>query len=129
MNILELRKAIQTFLLTKTTRVYFENAPENAAYPYVVFNLPSSTENYQREDFRLEVDIWGNSNDTTALETLVGNIDGDGHISAATGLHRKHIYTNGVIQADIYRESRLVITDPDESVKRRQLIYTVKTYL
>lgn len=130
MNIIELQKQIVTFLTTKATRVYFREAPENAVYPYVVYNLPSSIENYSnREDFILEIDFWDNSNLTTVIDTLVGSVDGDGDISSPTGLHRKLIYVDGTISAKLYREARLVIDDEDKRIEHRQLRYLMQTYL
>ena len=129
MNILKLQEQIFTFLKTKSSRVFFQEAPANTVYPYVVYDLPNSNENFEREDFVLEVDLWDDTTNTTAIETLVGNIDGDGHISAPTGLHRKNIYVDGVISAKIYRESRLTIVDEDPRIKRRQLRYQIQAYL
>ena len=128
MNILELRKQLVIFLETKATRVYYQNAPEDATFPYVTFSLASSIEDYQREIFTLNVDVWDNSEATTTLETLVGDIDGDGAISSATGLHRKHFYSANV-QFDAYRATRLTIDDEDERIKRRQLVYNLYVYL
>ena len=129
MNILKLQEQIVTFLKTKATRVYFQKAPDNATFPYIVYDLPNSGENFSREDFILEVDFWDNVLDTTVLETLVGSVDGDGHILNPTGLHRKNIYVNGVISAKFYRQARLTIVDEDDRIKRRQLRYQVQAYL
>ena len=130
MNVLELRKQIQTFLLTLCDRVYHERATETTAYPYIVFTLSDSFElEGNREDFDVEIDVWGLSSNTVELETLVGNIDGDGSLTNPTGLHRKLIYDNGVLSAKLYRDRRLVITDEDVRIRRRQLKYNVQTYL
>jgi hypothetical protein len=130
MNTLELKKAIETFLKTKATRVYQRKAPVNASFPYVVWNMPSSdTEYSKREDIILEVDIWDNSNLTIVIDTLVGNIDGDGDIKNPTGLHRKNIFTNNVLSAKIYRTNRYEIEDENETLVRRQLRYKIQTYL
>ena len=101
------------------SNVYFEQAPENATFPYIVFKLPNSTENEAREDFILEVDIWDNNSDTTTLETLTNNID--------TQLNRTH-HTETNVVCSIYRINRLMIPDPDPNIRRRQLRYQVQTY-
>lgn len=130
MNIIELQKQITSFLLTKSTRVYFRKAPENSVFPYVVYNLPNSEAGYsEREDIILEVDIWDNTNLTQTIDTLVGAIDGDGDLKDPTGLHRKLIYIGGSLSAKIYRENRLIIDDEDSSIERRQLRYSIQTYL
>ena len=130
MNVLELKKQLQTFLKTKATRVYYERANHVSTYPYVVFNLRNSIEQEgNREDFILEIDVWGYEDGVTALETLVGNIDGDGSLTSPTGLHRKLIYVSDSISIKLYRESRLDIADSDERVRRRQLRYIAQVYL
>jgi hypothetical protein len=130
MNTLELKKAIETFLKTKATRVYQRKAPAGVSFPYIVWNMPSSNSEYsKREDIILEVDVWDNSNLTIIIDTLVGNIDGDGDIKNPTGLHRKNIFSNGVLSAKIYRTNRYEIEDENETLVRRQLRYKIQTYL
>lgn len=129
MNVIELQKQIYAFLKTKCDRVFYEDAPDDAIYPYVVYDFPSSLENYSnREDFMLDVDIWDNATNTKPIETLVGDINGDGDIDIPTGLHRKLIYINGV-SAKIYKEGRFNIRDEDKRIKHRQLKYRIQTYL
>ena len=132
MNTIELKKMIYTFLKTKASRVYPDDAvPENAVLPYTTYHLTSSftDENQKLEIFTLIVDNWDNNSDTTALETVTGNIDGDGHVSAATGLHRKKYYVSGTLQVCVYREARLEIEDEDPAIRRRELRYEVQAYL
>jgi len=129
MNTLELQRQITTFLTTKAIRVYFEGAPDNAVYPYIVYNLVSSNEMLSnREDFDLEIDIWDNSSDTTNIETITGNIDGDGNVFTPSGLHRKMWFING-FSAKCYRINRLIIPDEDKRIRRRQLKYIIHSYL
>lgn len=102
-------------------RVYHEEAPQDAELPYITYNFPTSNENYQREDFILEIDVWGKAPYTVPLETLVNSID--------SALHRSQYYAAGVVQASTYRINRLAIPDPDQDIRRRQLRYQVHTYL
>jgi len=132
MNTIELKKMIYTFLKAKTSRVYpADSVPDNAVLPYTTYHLTSSftDENQKLEVFTLLIDIWDNKSDTTALETLVGSVDGDGHVSAATGLHRKKYFASGTLQSCFYREARLEIEDEDPAIRRRQLRYAVQAYL
>jgi hypothetical protein len=133
MNTIELKKMIFTFLETKTARVYASDAvPSNVALPYTTYSLISSftDENQRLEVFTLLVDNWDNNPDTTALEILTGNIDGNGDKVSATGLHEKKYFVSGLLQACFYREVRLEIKDDDDpAIRRRQLRYTVQAYL
>lgn len=116
---LELRKAIQALLKSVHPRVYFVDAPKNTTFPYVVYNLPTSTDAGGREDFILEVDIWDRGNDTNTIDTLTQNID--------NVLNRQHSVNEKVL-VNFYRVNRLVLTDQDKSIKRRKLTYQAKTY-
>lgn len=127
MKMTELISGIRSFLLTKATRVYFRKAPSTAAFPYVVFDLPSSYSSRPSEDFSLEVDVWDDKQDTTALENLTESIDGNGDIFSPTGLNYKTI-TSANLTATSYREARLIVPDDDERINRRQLRYTVRAY-
>ena len=131
MNVIEMKKQIYTYLRTKADRVFEAQAPAKTAYPYVVYKLQNSMThvNEEREDFDLIVDVYGNEQfDSTAVDTIVGSIDGNGAITSASGLHRKHYYESGKLQADFYRTSRNDISD-DENIRQVQLIYDVMTYL
>jgi hypothetical protein len=132
MNTIEIKKMIHAFLKTKTPRVYASDAvPDNAALPYTTYELTSSftDENQKLEVFTLLVDSWDNNPDTTALETVIGSIDGDGNKVTATGLHNKKYFASGILQACFYREARLEIEDEDPAIRRRQLRYSVQAYL
>ena len=132
MNVIELKKMIYAFLITKSSRVFDTEAPPKLAYPYIVYTLENSftDTNQKREDFDLAIDIYDNNQfDATDIDALVSSIDGNGAISNATGLHRKHYYVASTLQADIYRTSRDTICEDDENIKHVQLTYEVMTYL
>lgn len=100
-------------------RVHLELAPQEEQYPFIVFRLPSSVENEQREDFIVEVDIWDNSADTTALENLTSAVD--------KALDRLR-FNNTQVQTCLYRMNRLMVPDTDPQIRRRRLRYQAKTY-
>lgn len=128
MNTIELRKQITVLLKSKHTRVFSENAPKDTQFPYVTYDLPDSSMVSQREDFKLIIDVWDTSNDTTAIETLVGNIDGDGDPLSPSGLDNKTFYVSGVMSATLHKTGRFNVPDTDRQINRRQLRYTVQTY-
>ncbi len=113
-------------LITDTIRAvaphaYLEEAPKDATYPYVVYRLPTSTEEEHREDFILEVSLWDRGLDTTAVEGLTANVD--------AALNRmKHLAPALDMQVSVYRINRLMIPDPDPMIRRRELRYQLKAY-
>ena len=132
MTVKELKTAIYEFLITKTTNVYDTQSPSKIVYPYVIYTLDlSSTDtNEVREDFDLTIDVFDNCQfDSSALDVLVSAIDGDGAIVSASGLHRKHYYVSGVLQADIYRNGRNILAEENENIGHVELSYDVMSYL
>lgn len=100
-------------------RVYFEEAEENAIFPYVVYRVPVSTKNYSRDDIILEVDIWGNGS-AMVVETIANAVQAK--------LDRFHYFQDGNLQTSIYQINRLRIADPDPDLTRRQLRFRCDTY-
>jgi hypothetical protein len=100
-------------------RVHYQDAPDKAVYPYLVYNLPNSTDDGTLENFVLDVDGWDNTTITTALETLMDAADKE--------LHRKTVVV-GNLSLTLYRENRLPLEDDDKRLRRRKYIYQVRTY-
>jgi hypothetical protein len=100
--------------------VYNEEAPAVAKYPFLVFSPSSTTlQNDTSEDVLLDIDIWDNEKDTTNIEKLNKQI--------YTGLDH-YTYTATAVGISFYCTSRLRIPVPDESLRRRQLRFVVKTF-
>lgn len=116
---IELRKAIQTQLETAADRVYYRVAPQNATYPYIVFDLPTSY-GEEPEIYTLDIDGWDNVTDPTALETLMDAVD--------KALHRKVLYTTDKVGVKFFRENRLTLDDDDARLKRRTYIYSARAF-
>jgi hypothetical protein len=131
MNTVELKKMIFAYLKAITPSVYEVEAPAKVSYPYVVYTLQYSTTNIneKREDFNLYIDIYDNDQfNSLIIDALIGSIDGNGAIVSASGLHRKHYYVAGTLQADFYRTSRETVEE-DDNIRHMQLQYDVMTYL
>ena len=100
--------------------VYFEQAPSEAIFPYVVYTFPNSFTVEEQEIFVLDVDIWDDKQDTTALETLASSI--------WKALNR-YLHIDENIQFTIYRSNRLPeLEDDNPAIKRRKLIFELKYY-
>jgi hypothetical protein len=131
-NVLELKKAIFAFLAIKSSRVFDYKAPPNINYPYVTFILENSDtdDNQKMEIFELTIDIYDNNLfDWTVIDMLENQIDGDGSITSATGLHRKHYYEAGVLRFESYRYMRDIIEEKENNVIHKQLTYDIYAYL
>lgn len=130
-KLIEFRKLIKTYLLTKVDRVYFEQAPNNAVYPYIVVDLPNSVDDGSMENFVMDVDGWDAppKGNTTALETMMNSVDGDGLINNPSGLHRKTLTLDGELSITFYRENRLTLRDDVSRIRRRKIIYQARTHV
>jgi hypothetical protein len=128
-KMIEIRKALKTALKAihpniivdgeSVSRVHYQDAPDDAVYPYLVYVLPNSNDDGTLEQLFLDVDGWDNSTNTTALETLMDSAD--------KALHRKTVVV-GNLSMTLYRESRLALEDDDKRLRRRKYIYQVRTY-
>lgn len=117
---MELRKQILSLLKTFHSSVYYQQAPETATFPYIIYDFPTSFINGQQEVFNLDVDIWDDSTDTTELETIASSI--------WKGLNY-YKYNDENIQFGIYRENRLPPLDEQEPLlRRRKLIFSVRYF-
>ena len=116
----ELRGQIQTLLKTINDNVFFMVAKDDATFPYIVFDLPNSIDSGHLENFVFDIDVWDDSTDTTALETLCSSID--------SVIHQHTIVVNNSFGVVFYRDSRLTLTDEDPRVRRRKYTYQARVY-
>lgn len=114
---IQIREQIRALLLPLSSIVYFQDAPDNAAFPYVTFNIPNSFMAGEVEVWVLDVDVWDSATDSTALETLANNIN--------MALHRARYIGDG-FYFTIYREGRQTPDDEDPRIKRRKLTFQVR---
>ena len=121
-KIIEMRKAIYNAIVAIHPRVHFEEAPENEIYPYVVIDLPTSTDDGSLEQFMIDIDGWDRPllGDTTELEELMESIN--------EVLHRETFYIASELAMTLYRENRLYLRDNDKRIRRRKYIYQARTY-
>ena len=114
-----LRTAIKTALTAVHPRVYYERAPQGETYPYLVYELSDSQDVSPVEQFRLEVDGWDATSDTTALEALMDTVD--------TALHRKaSLIALQHLGFTVFRDRRFPLPDDDPQLRRRKAIYNVR---
>ena len=122
-KMLEVRKAIVAAIRNVTSSVFYQDAPEGTNAPFITIDIVNSTDDGTLERFVMDMDGWGTSNNTTALETMMHNADQQ--------LHRKTFYlTSGGKQIGItvYRENRLTFDEVDKRIFRRRYIYQIRTH-
>jgi len=121
-DILEIRKAIKSLLLTAHPRAYYQVAPKNVQYPYLIFDLPNSINTGEYEMFMLELDGWDQADDTTTLETMMAVADGQINKNSVI----LDLGADGKAALTFFRDTRLSLTDEEERIKRRKYIYQMR---
>lgn len=117
---IKLRTKLTTLLKTYNSQVHYQTAPSTASFPYIVLNFPNSFTDEELEIFTLDIDIWDNKTDTTAIETLAATLWKDLH---------HHSYTDEFMQFKIYRENRIPELDETEiGIRRRKLIFQLRYF-
>ena len=119
---IELRELIQAELEKVSARVYYQVAPESATYPYIVFEIPSLTDDGEYlQYFNLEIDGWDTPSDgsTSALEILMRSINDTINKAVLSTSDRSIV---------LFLKTKLTLTDPDTRIKRRKYIYDGRYY-
>lgn len=112
----ELRKAFQTTLKTIITNVYYDQAPDNATYPYIVFDLAELYHEDGRTLMELEANVIDYGTSTTRAEDIADRLQ--------YTLHRMN-YINAFIQFRVYRGLRQKVEEEDKQLIRRRLTFEV----
>lgn len=112
---IELSQQIRIFLKTLHNRVYWEIAPENATYPYLVYDFQLYPDGEGGELVTLSIDGWDKTllGDTIPLETLMAKVK---------TLDTKIITTDN-ISVVFFNENMLSIADDDKTLRHRSYNY------
>lgn len=116
---IEVRKAINTYLKTLHPRIYFQVAPEVVTFPYIVYDLPSSfSDGEGGEIITLDIDGWdmNNTRDTTVIETLMKTIN---------AIDKKTL-TTSEIALTLFLDNKIPLLDDDKTIHRRKYTYNGK---
>jgi len=117
---LDLRKALNSYLKTIHPRIYFQQAPELATFPYLVYDFQNINDDGEsREIAVIDIDGWDVNPDTTALETLMTSIN--------AGLNKSTL-TSGDLTATFYLDTKIPLTDDVPEIRHRKYIYQAKLF-
>ena len=88
---------------------YYMEAPENAEYPYAVFELNRLSQDYERQSVLLEVDVWDKHKYYSRAEAKMDEIEAK--------LHGFFELTNNDVFY-VFNGSRQPVPDDDKQIKR-----------
>ena len=111
-----MRAKLMEYLQSLADRVYFQVAPENATFPYIIFDFSSISASGEYSEYALvDVSAWDDAldGDSTTVETLI--------VTVNAGLD-KHVLAIDGDYAVFHLNTKLYTEDADRRLKRR--IYT-----
>jgi len=117
-----LRELLYPQLKAIHPRVYFQMAPDNAPFPYLVYDFTQITNDGEGfETVAVDVDGWDipADGDTTALETLMQ--------TANDALNKKTLTAEG-LAVTFYLDRKIPLVDDNPGIKRRKYIYEARLF-
>jgi hypothetical protein len=120
-DIIDVRTGLMIELnkVSQANKVYYEGAPEDAAYPYLIYSLTDSdADGANTEVFQLYINGWDLSDSTTVIENMMVNLN--------EKLDKVMIRTTSCsFRAEL--DNRLTIDDTsDARIKRREYRYALR---
>ena len=117
-----LRELIRPFLKSIHPRIYFQDAPENAKFPYLVYDFTQITNDGEEfETVAVDVDGWDmpSDGDTTALEILMQTVN--------DALNKKTLTAEG-LAVTFYLDRKIPLRDDNKNIRRRKYIYEARLH-
>ena len=117
-----LRKLLHPYLKSIHPRVYFQDAPDDAQFPYLTYDFTQITNDGEAfETVALDVDGWDMpaGGDTTALENLMESVN--------DALNKKTLTAEG-LAITFYLDRKIPLRDDNPAIKRRKYIYEARLF-
>lgn len=115
----ELRKIITAQLREVPGGTYHRQAPNDAPFPYKVFNLSSVSFTDARDDLILDVDILAHTLDPKDVEDIADQVE---ELFTDANLPTPPLYPT------FFRDARFTLDDPDKQMQHIQLRFLVQVY-
>ena len=111
---LDLKKELETL-----TGAYYEEAPDDAKYPYVVFSMRRLSGDEGPQHYVLEINAWDQGEYYSRAEGVMDALE--------KKLHRcNYIAERHLIR--IFRGARQNVPDPDKTIKRVREQFEMRIY-
>ncbi len=117
-----LRKLLHPYLKSIHPRVYFQDAPDDAQFPYLTYDFTQITNDGEEfETVALDVDGWDMpaGGDTTALEALMESVN--------DALNKKTLTAEN-LAVTFYLDRKIPLRDDNKNIRRRKYIYEARLF-
>jgi len=118
----KLRKLVHSCLKSIHPRVYFQMAPDNAPFPYLVYDFTQIVNDGEEfETVAVDIDGWDMpaGGDTTELETLMQTVN--------DVLNKKTLTAEG-LAGTFYLDRKIPLRDDNKNIRRRKYIYEARLF-
>ena len=117
----DLRKVIQTYLLTVCDNVFYEVASDDQMFPHIVWNLTRvNLGDIHRDDFILDVDLWDRDTDAKDIDDTADAIE---------EMFNANNDPQETILPTFFRIDRKNVMDEDKRIKHRILSFQIQNYV
>lgn len=99
--------------------VFDKLPPAKTPYPFIQYRVDEPYRNNNPKLFTLTIDVWDRNNSSFRAETVASEID---------DVLEELVYKDDCLSANVKRQSRLQVSDPDDGIKRRQLTYQIRVF-
>ena len=113
---IELRRALHSYLRSIHPRVYFQRAPDTAQFPYITYSFEMIPDGEGFELVVLDIDGWDmpDDGDTTQLENLMTDVD--------RAMNKTTLTTDDLV-VSFYLDRKLPLEDDNPKIIRRKYVY------
>lgn len=113
---IELRRALHSYLRSIHPRVYFQRAPDTAQFPYITYSFEMIPDGEGFELVVLDIDGWDmpDDGDTTGLEGLMSDVK--------RSMDKKTLTTDDLV-VSFYLDRKLALEDDNPKIIRRKYVY------
>lgn len=106
-------------VLGELTGAFYEEAPEDAEYPYAVFSTQRLSEDGWLQSYILEINVWDQSAYYSRAESMMDVLE--------KKLHRCSHMADGFL-IRIFKGKRKNVPDPDKTIKRVMEQFEMRVY-
>lgn len=113
---LALRQEMTRILEEIDEKAYYERAPRNRPYPYIVFSLNEVMYGEGKTTYQLEVNVLDRGDDSAVAELMADQIQ--------TVLDQRYEMTKE-LQFTVYRGLRQAVMEEEKDIVRRRMLFEV----